>query len=326
MKTPFFSLSAFCFGLVTLLAPASVQADDLTPPVVTNVLANVNVPVGTHETVVNLNKTFGLKGVTGSLVRFSTTEGNIDVELLATAAPKTVAAFLKYANNPGDNSTTNYSYKDTLIQRSIKDFIVQGGGYYVDAAKDIDQINGRPAIKGEASIKNTRGTLAMALSTGPDSATGDFFFNVADNAMLDAKKGAANYDGGPFTVFGRVVGDLAALDAVAALKTYDFTSSLGAAFQDVPLVNYDGIHASVSNLVYLKSITAIPLMPKATGGASVLTLKVKNTNPDLVAATISGHKLNLVYASGKKGSALITVKAVDTAKLKASTSFTVTVR
>ena len=79
----------------------------------------------------------------------------------------------------------------------VSGFIVQGGGFYVDSAGSIDQITGRAAIKSEAGVKNTRGTLAMALSSGPDSGTGDFFFNVADNAMLDDTS-----DGGPFTVFG----------------------------------------------------------------------------------------------------------------------------
>ena len=325
MKTPFFSLSAFCFGLAATLAAAPVHAGSLTPPIVAKVIADVTVPVGSAPTVVNLKKVFAAPGESGQMVRFSTTVGNVDVELLDGPAPATVAAFLSYANNTGDNGATNYSYTDTLIQRSIPGFIVQGGGYYVDSSKSVDQIEGRPAIKGEAGVKNTRGTLAMALSTGPDSATGDYFFNVADNAQLDDTS-----DGGPFTVFGRVPGDLSTLDAITALTTLDFSSSLGDAFQNVPLVNYDAsAGASVSNLVYLNTITplpALPLTPKNTGDPAILTLKVKNTNPDLVTATLSGHKLTLACTAGKTGTASITVKAVDFTGQKAKATFTVTVQ
>ena len=321
MKTPLFSLSAVCIGLSVLLSPSVSRADDLTPPVVVNALPNLTVPVGTSQSAVKLKKVFGLSGVTGEVVRFSTTVGDVDVELLSGSAPSTVATFLTYANNSSDNTSSNYSYKDTLIQRAISGFIVQGGGFYVDSSKGVDQIEGRPSIKSEAGVKNTRGTLAMALSTGPDSATGDFFFNVADNAMLDDTS-----DGGPFTVFGRVVGSLATLDAITALPNENF-SSLGGAFANVPVVNYDpSVGASAANLVYLNTITPIQTVPTAANSTALLSFKVKNSNPDLVTATITAKKLTLVYTPGKTGTATITVKAFDTAGTKAKSAFTVTVQ
>ena len=164
----------------------------------------------------------------------------------------------------------------------------------------------------------------MALSTGPDSATGDFFFNVADNAMLDDTS-----DGGPFTVFGRVVGSLATLDAITALPNLNLDSSFGntGAFENVPVVNYtSGASLFLSNLVYLNTITPIQTVPTAADSTALLSFTVKNSNPDLLTATLNAKKLTLVYTPGKTGTATITVKAVDTAGSKAKAKFTVTVQ
>ena len=221
-----------------------------------------------------------------------------------------------------------FSYTNTLLQRAIPGFIVQGGGFYVTTAGAINQISGRPAIAGEAGISNTRGTLAMALSDGPNSGTGDFFFNVADNNKSPTNLDDTS-DGGPFTVFGRVVGSLATLDAIEALPIRDFSASLNSqAFANVPLINYDGTQsATYQNLVYTNSITPLALVPKKAGDAAVLALKVKSSNPDLVAATVSGIKLTLTYAPGATGASTIKLKATNpvtgsTTKAK----FTVTVQ
>ena len=317
-------------GTLTLaaccLASSPLFAEDTTPPVVATPISDVTVSAGSAPTVVKLKKTFALSGVTGNMVRMSTSAGNIDVELFADKAPQTVAIFLKYANATGDNTTGVASYTNTLIQRAVPSFIVQGGGFYVNSSGQIDQISGRPTIPSEAGVSNTRGTLAMALSSGPNSATGDWFFNVVDNvagAMPDLDDSS---DGGPFTVFGRALGDLATLDAIEALPQEDFSSSLGGGFTNVPLVNFTSGEASVDNLVYTNSITALPLVPTVQGGQAALTLKAKNTNPSLVTATLSGKKLTLSYAAGQTGSATITVVAKDTAGTKAKASFTVTVR
>ena len=296
------------FALTVALACAATLssfAQDTTPPVVANPIGDVTVSVNSAPTVIKLKKTFALNGVTGDLYRFSTNAGNVDVEMLAQSAPNTVATFLTYATAAGDNTPGNYSYNHTLIQRAVPGFIVQGGGFFVDASSQINQILGRPAIASEAGVKNTRGTLAMALSTGPNSATGDFFFNVADNAILDGTD-----DGGPFTVFGRVVGSLATLDAIEALPQENFSNQLGGSFENVPLVNYNGSSAGIENLVYLNSVTLLPLTAKSPDAAGALVVTVKgNTNPDLVTATLHARKLTLTYAPGKTGTAKIKLLA-----------------
>ncbi len=331
MKIPFFSTRGALATAVFCLAASMSFAQDTTPPVVATPINDFTVPAGSAPTVINLKKTFGLQGVTGKLVRFSTTLGNVDVELLADKAPQTVAAFLGYANAAGDNNSGVASYTNTLIQRVYSGFvtstgggtIVQGGGFYVDTTGRVDQITGRPSIPSEAGVKNTRGTLAMALSSGPDSANGDWFFNVGgDNPGLDD----GTY-GGPFTVFGLAVGDSATLNAIVALPQEDFTTQLGASFSNVPLVNYTSGQVGLENLVYLNNITALPLTPKVQGGTAALVLKVKgNSNPDLVTATVEARKLTLTYAAGQTGSATIKVMAKNAAtKSKTFATFTVTV-
>ena len=315
----FASLTAAALSLAATL-PAAAQA---THPVVTNPISDVTVPVGTKETVVKLKKSFGLDGVSGPLVRFNTSVGTVDVELLQDSAPQTVATFLQYANGSGDNAMTGYTYSNTLIQRAVTGFIVQGGGFFINSKGSIDQIVGRPTIPSEAGVSNTRGTLAMALSNGPDSATGDFFFNIADNAMLDDTS-----DGGPFTVFGRVIAHLDTVDKIAALPNRDFSTQLGGGFSNVPLQNFDGTNAGLDNLVKLNNIVPLSLLPTASGAPSALKLKLKgNTNPTLVtSAAFKGNKLILEFGQGVTGSSTISVAAKDSSGNRATTAFTVTVQ
>lgn len=293
-------------------ASTPVFAQDATPPVVSVAISDLTVSENSAPTVVNLKKTFALQGVTGKIVRLATTEGNIDVELLASAAPASVTNFLSYANAG--------SYDGSFIHRSIPGFVIQGGGYKISNDQVVEITEGA-AVAGEHTLPNTRGTLAFALSTGPDSGTDQWFFNLADNAMLDDTS-----DGGPFTVFGRIVGNgLAVADAIAGLKIVN----AGSPFDNLPVLpSYTGSKVEFTDLVYLTSVTNLPLTPKVQGDAAALVLKVKaNTNPDLVTASINARKLTLTYAAGKTGSSTITVMAKNpVTKSKARATFTVTVQ
>lgn len=142
-----------------------------------------------------------------TVARMQTSLGVIDIQLYDKQTPLTVANFLKYVNAG--------RYDNTIIHRSIPGFIVQGGDIYYDAKGTAKYVDKYPAVKNEysPSRSNLRGTIAMAkVDKQPDSATSDWFFNLADNsANLD------NQNGG-FTVFGKVLGDgMRAVDAVAAL-------------------------------------------------------------------------------------------------------------
>ena len=319
MKIPFFTILA----LVLFCAGFAASADDLTPPIVANPLQDVFLgtqdPASPSKVVVHLKKTFALQGVTGPVVRFLTTSGKIDVELNPTAAPNTVANFLSYVAK-GDASAGGYN--ETLIQRAVAGFVVQGGGFYVDNG-ELARISAQAPVASEAGIKNTAGTIAMALSTGPDSATSDWFFNVADNTHLDDSS-----DGGPFTVFGRVIeAGMDTLNALLALPQVNLDSSFGEGFENVPLVNGASTSAiGPQDLIYTESIQELPLTPATEGDPALLKLKViGNSDPGLVTPTLTGRKLTLAILHGG-GESTITIQARNSAKSKVTTSFKVEVQ
>ena len=156
-------------------------------------------------------------------VRLTTTLGAIDIELYDDAAPKTVANFLAYVNSD--------AYRNTFIHRSVPGFVIQGGGYgWDDATNKVTTVASRPAVVNEFSTarSNLRGTIAMAkLGGDPNSATSQWFINLADNsANLD------NQNGG-FTVFGEVsASSMAVADAIAALPLVN----AGSPFDSLPIV------------------------------------------------------------------------------------------
>jgi cyclophilin family peptidyl-prolyl cis-trans isomerase len=138
------------------------------------------------------------------MVRFETSLGSFTLELDAAKAPVTVENFLAYVDD---------GFFDGLIfHRVIPGFMVQGGGMTPDMA----QKKNKAPIKNEASngLKNKRGTIAMARTNDPHSATSQFFINLVDNDFLDASPGNAGY-----AVFGRVVNGLDTIDRIAKERT-----------------------------------------------------------------------------------------------------------
>ena len=151
--------------------------------------------------------------------------GNIEIELFDEAAPGTVENFLNYVND-GD-------YDDSFVHRSVPGFVIQGGGFTFDAGQAFP-IPTDPPIENEFKLSNIRGTIAMAKRSGdPDSATSQWFINLADNsASLDGGDGQG---GGFFTVFGQVIGDgMEVADAIAALPRVD----RGSPFGQLPVIDY----------------------------------------------------------------------------------------
>jgi len=152
-------------------------------------------------------------------VRLQTTKGNIDIQLFDAAAPLTVANFLNYVNSG--------AYVNSFIHRGVKGFIIQGGGFLFDpTVSAVKAVPANAPVKNEFSVSrsNLRGTIAMAkLSGNPDSATNQWFFNLADNSSnLD------NQNGG-FTVFGQVTADgMKVVDAIAALPLLDASNASNA--------------------------------------------------------------------------------------------------
>ncbi len=152
------------------------------------------------------------------MVIIHTTFGDIKLELDAEKAPKTVANFLGYA---GDGY-----YDGTIFHRVIDNFMIQGGGFDTDMQQ---QACGDP-VDNEADngLKNDFGTVAMARTTDPHSATAQFFINVKDNDFLNHS--GKSMQGWGYTVFGKVIEGAEVLDKIRAVAT---GSSNG--HQDVPV-------------------------------------------------------------------------------------------
>ncbi len=150
-------------------------------------------------------------------VRLETTMGNIVLELDREHAPATVDNFLAYLNDG--------FYDGTIFHRVIDGFMIQGGGYTADFSRK----QTRPPIKNEADngLKNTRGSIAMARTRDPHSASAQFFINVADNSALDHK--APDARGWGYAVFGRVADGMGVVDEIRTQ-----TTGVQAGFRDVP--------------------------------------------------------------------------------------------
>ncbi len=137
-------------------------------------------------------------------VRFQTSHGDFTVELLADEAPETVENFLRYVDEE--------HFDGTVFHRVIPGFVIQGGGF----TPDLQQKPTHEPIRNEAAngLKNKRGTLSMARTSNPHSATCQFFVNLADNDFLDRKPGQDGY-----AVFGRITDGMSVIDEIAAVKT-----------------------------------------------------------------------------------------------------------
>ena len=141
------------------------------------------------------------------LVLLETSSGEILIELFPDKAPKTVENFLGYVDGG--------FYENTIFHRVIKGFMIQGGGY----GPRMDEKPTREPIENEADngLKNERGTLAMARTADPHSASAQFFINLTDNDFLNHTGKDAS--GWGYCVFGKVSEGMAVVDAIAKVKT-----------------------------------------------------------------------------------------------------------
>tara|TARA_Y100000385_G_C13082236_1_gene634548 strand:+ start:1046 stop:1555 length:510 start_codon:yes stop_codon:yes gene_type:complete len=152
-----------------------------------------------------------------TVIEMKTTFGVITLELDAEKAPKTVENFVRYA--------TEGFYDGTIFHRVIDNFMIQGGGF--DA--DMQQKETSEPVENEADngLKNDRGTIAMARTMDPHSATAQFFLNVKDNDFLNHS--GKNMQGWGYTVFGKVTAGDDVLDKIRTVETGNKSGH-----QDVP--------------------------------------------------------------------------------------------
>ncbi|MCP3869985.1 MAG: hypothetical protein GY703_18205 [Gammaproteobacteria bacterium] len=166
-----------------------------------------------------------------------TTLGKIPIELFDADTPLTVANFLGYVAD-GD-------YTDSFFHRSMPGFVIQGGGF-VFSEGSVSAVPKDLPVANEFQRSNIRGTVAMAkLGGDPDSATSQWFINLADNGEnLDGQNGG-------FTVFGRVVGDgMEVADRIALLQVWN----AGSPFDNLPLIDYSGAGAITDTHVVYTAI------------------------------------------------------------------------
>ncbi len=152
-------------------------------------------------------------------VRMVTSKGAVMIELYPDKAPKTVENFLRYASEG--------KYDGTIFHRVIKGFMNQGGGF----TPDFKKVETFSPIRNEADngLKNNRGTIAMARTGDPHSATNQFFINTVDNDFLNHR--GKNASGWGYCVFGTVVDGMDVMDRIASVNT-----GAGGHFrQDVPV-------------------------------------------------------------------------------------------
>lgn len=163
------------------------------------------------------------------MIKMQTSHGDITLELFEDKAPKTCANFLQYVKDG--------FYDNTIFHRVIKGFMIQGGGF----TEDMSQKKTRAPVDNEADNKeaNNIGTIAMARTSDPHSATAQFFINVKDNDFLNFRSPTSS--GWGYCVFGKVVDGMETLRAIENVAT----GSKGG-HQDVPVES-----------VLIKSITVI---------------------------------------------------------------------
>jgi peptidyl-prolyl cis-trans isomerase A (cyclophilin A) len=268
----------------------------------TSAISPVAAPPSSAATTIDLNAHFTDPTVTGTAVVLHSTQGDIPLSLDDAQTPNTVANFLSYTNSG--------AYNDTVLQRAIPGFILQGGQYLPDQST----IPAQAPIASEAGISNTTGTIAMALSTGPNSATNAWFINLANNTFLDDAS-----DGGPFTAFGNVIyNGMQVVNQIVNLPKGQVAPNF-VPFQGdptggtLPLQNYAGGTITPANYVTLPSVQVV----------SPLVYTVTSDNAGLVMPSISNSTLSLNYAAGQTGVANITVTATDLGGNAASTTFAV---
>jgi peptidyl-prolyl cis-trans isomerase A (cyclophilin A) len=141
-------------------------------------------------------------------VKLATSLGDIVVELDRQKAPKTVDNFIQYVKSG--------HYDGTIFHRVIENFMIQGGGMKADMSEK--PTRAPIPLESRSGLSNARGTLAMARTNDPNSATAQFFINLKDNAFLDQ---ANARDGNGYAVFGKVVSGMDVVDKIKAVEVGD---------------------------------------------------------------------------------------------------------
>jgi cyclophilin family peptidyl-prolyl cis-trans isomerase len=269
---------------------------------------------------IDLTPAFDLADVTGTVTRFTTNQPGASnrffVELFDAAGagrtrttPATVSNFLAYidANR----------YRNTIVHRSVNNFVIQGGGFTQPTAPS-DQAGGAPAsiatfamITNESGNQNVRGTLAMARTSAPNSASSQFFVNTADNrASLDPQSASSDPSlRAGYAVFGRVLGGgMSVVDAMAAVPVYQAAGYYNnGALDELPL---RGVPNPIPSPAVIRPSQFVTFTSIDRVGELAYT--ITSSDPTIVSATLNASDdLVVRFGSNKFGTATITVRAVS---------------
>ncbi len=267
--------------------------------------------------VLSLTSRFDDPNLTGTIVRFNTPLGQIYVELFDQAGPGrsrttplTAANFLQYVDSG--------RYTNTLIHRSVPNFIIQGGGFVTPSFTGVAPSNlpAYGAVQNEPGNTNVAGTIALAKIGGqPSSGTSQWFFNLGNNASnLD------NQNGG-FTAFGRIVGSglsvaqqIAALDRVSDWEYFLNKGNDNFAYTVQPFPD-DGVDPSLpirnQNPDNLVNVAPGDFVSVGITRSTELTYTVTSSNSGLVTGSINNNQLTLNPVANQAGTATITVRATS---------------
>jgi len=223
-----------------------------------------------------------------TIVEFQTSHGNFKVNLHDETTPKTVENFLKYV--------TDEDYNNTVIHRSMDDFVIQGGGYSFDGQIPLSAIATDSAVINEPVYSNVRGTIAMAKVPGNiNSATSQWFINLSDNSStqsLDSKEGG-------YTVFGEVTFDdeesLITIDKVSALST-----CVMGGHTNVPVTDNSSTvcgSPSTEHFVTINSVTIYDATVKTDANLASIKNTLINQQPDVIDNSSSSGGGSLAWYS-----------------------------
>ena len=330
-QVPFGGLNTSAVSLRQFLTSTTISAFPETRPGSGSALANYrpnNRPVETglsgnvtvarnSTTLLDMAGYFDDPDLTNSRIRFKTNTGDINVELFDKTSPRTVANFFNYI--------TSNRYDNTIFHRLASGFVLQGGGFSFDPVTGtFPSIPVGPTVQNEFGPSNTLGTIAMAkLGNDPNSATSQFFFNLANNSSnLDTQNGG-------FTVFGRLVGaaDQATVNRLAAFIPRDATPGVpDSPFETVPTTGFTGTNfpadATLANFARLLDVEII----KRDEFLSYSV--VSNSNPSLISVTpdpLSPNQFRFV-STGSDGTAEVVIRATDRYGASRNRTFTITVQ
>lgn len=223
-------------------------------------------------------------------VQIQTVMGDIVVNLYDKATPVTVQNFLSYVESG--------AYNNTLIHRSVADFIIQGGGYSYTGSLPPTAIERGDTIANEPVYSNVRGTIAMAKVSGyVESATSEWFINTEDNsADLDP------YKNGAYTVFGQVISGMDVVDAIQEINRFN----MGSPFASIPLLDYsyddyqNNVPVAGDNFVMVTNVVVLDANPDTADSLSP-ALNKKSKKSDSGSGSSSFWILGLLalFAGGR---------------------------